>query len=131
MEFVRLILDGNYGDYSYKHSSSIEMDIIGCFFTDNVGCKAGTSRHPTYQDWARDDSLGSCVSGNMIELEKEGEYIFLQDIYSQESEPTRLKMSRAQLVQLLDEWQEKVCKLKPKEVIIKCENGEFSIETKD
>jgi hypothetical protein len=40
-------------------------------------------------------------------------------------------MSGQQLIQLLDDWQEKVCKLKPKEVLIKFENGEFSIETKE
>jgi hypothetical protein len=40
-------------------------------------------------------------------------------------------MSRDQFIKLLDDWQEKVCKLKPKEVIIKHENDEFVIETKN
>jgi hypothetical protein len=45
--------------------------------------------------------------------------------------PPGLKMSRFQFVKLLDEWQEKVCRHQPKEVIIKHENGEFFIETKN
>jgi hypothetical protein len=38
-------------------------------------------------------------------------------------------MSRQQFAQLFDDWQEKVCKYRPKEVIIKHENDQFTIET--
>jgi hypothetical protein len=46
-------------------------------------------------------------------------------------EVIKVTMLRSQLVQLLGEWRDKVCKKAPKEVIIKHENGEFWIETKD
>jgi hypothetical protein len=39
-------------------------------------------------------------------------------------------MTKQQFVQLLDDWQEKVCKPMPTEVIIKYENNQFIIETK-
>jgi hypothetical protein len=81
--------------------------------------------------WAKDDSLGFEVSGNSICLEKEGDYIFMSDLYSEKKEPLKLKISRQQFINLFDFWEQEVCKLKPKEVIIKRENGEFSIETKD
>lgn len=130
MESVQLVYTDK-GYYSCHFRSNAKMEILGHFLSSEVACGMSMLSHPTYQDWVKDDSLGFCVSGNMIELEKEDDYIFLQDMYSQENKPTQLKMSRGQLIRLLDEWQEKVCKLKPKEVIIKHENGEFSIETKD
>lgn len=78
-----------------------------------------------------DDKLGEACSGNITALEKDGDYIELTDLYSEEEVPTILRISRNQFVKLLDEWEEKVCKQKPKEVIIKYDNGEFIIETKD
>ena len=40
-------------------------------------------------------------------------------------------MTLSQYVQLLDEWENKICKEMPKEVIIKHENDQFIIETKN
>ena len=40
----------------------------------------------------------------------------------------KFKISKEQFVQLLEDWQEKVCKNKLKKVIITEENGQFSIE---
>ena len=75
--------------------------------------------------------MGECLSSNITRLEKNGDYIFLTDPYIEKELSTELKMSRQQFVKLFDEWIEKVCKLKPKEVIIKYENDEFIIETKN
>ena len=36
MEFVKLILS-SHGTYLYKDASNIEMTILGCFLTDDVG----------------------------------------------------------------------------------------------
>jgi hypothetical protein len=52
----------------------------------------------------------------------------MSDLYSEEEMPTQLKISREQFVALFNYWQETVCKLKPKEVLIKFENGEFRME---
>jgi hypothetical protein len=40
-------------------------------------------------------------------------------------------MTKKQFVQLLDDWQEKVCKRKPKEVTITYDGNQFTIETSD
>lgn len=40
-------------------------------------------------------------------------------------------MTRQQFAQLFDEWQEKVCQHKPKEVVIKHVNDQFFIETQE
>jgi hypothetical protein len=104
------------------------MNILGNFFSSDVGCS--DQSRPSYRDWALDDSWGMCVSGNITCLEKAGNYIFLTDQYSEESQPTELKISRHKFVQLLDDWQKKVCKHKPKEVTIVYDGTQFTIETR-
>src|SRR5258707_100677 len=79
-------------------------------------------------DLGINDSLGDACSGNITELEKEDNFILLSDLYSEEETPTELKMTRNQFIKLLDDW-EIICKSKPKEVIIKCENDQFIVET--
>jgi len=133
MDFVKLSRDVNYGNYSYGGASSHAMSILGLFFSSDVGCTQGS---PTYAEWAFQDKWGAGFSGNAIRVEKEEDegylytgYIFLSDVFPDEKEPTKLKISRQQFVDIIEEWYEKVCKYKPKEVIIKCENGQFFIET--
>lgn len=130
MSFIKIKLDPSYGDYSYQNGSGIKMDILGIFLSSDVSCKLYQS-YPSWQEWALNDKLGMGTSGNITILEKEGDYIFLSDMCSQEEDPTELKMSRRQFVQLLDEWQEKVCKKLPKEVTITYENDKYIIETVD
>ena len=128
MNFVKLELTPTK-NYLYQDASSIAMNILGNFLSCDVRClRLG---YPSFQDWALDDKLGMGTSGNITFLEKEGDYIFLTDQCSQEEDPTELKMSRQQFVQLLNEWQEKVCKTKPNEVIITHENNEFIIKITD
>jgi hypothetical protein len=126
MHFVKLLYDGR--SYDYKGGTSIEVQIVGHFFATDVGCS--DTSYPTFKDWALNDSLGMGVSGNITALEKEGDYVYLTDSYSMEDVPTEVKMTRQQFVQLFDEWQQKVCKNKPREVIIKHVNDQFIIETK-
>lgn len=123
MEYTTLILE-NYGNYRCTFSSTEDMGTLGLFLTDDVGCPA-----PSYNEWILDDSLGMYVSGNITALEKDGDYILLEDMYDQRKNPTQFKISRKALLELLHDWQEKVCRLKPKKVIIKYENDIFTIET--
>ena len=125
MEFTKLNLS-LYGDYFCKESSNIEMDILGTFLMSDV-----RDWFPSiFREWALDDKLGEACSGNITALEKDGEYIELTDMISEEDIPTILKMTRKELVYVIDAW-EKICELKPKEVIIKYENDEFIVETKN
>ncbi|HEX4068700.1 MAG TPA: hypothetical protein VHX42_01255 [Candidatus Babeliales bacterium] len=125
MEFVKFFLDKNYGDYSSQHASNIEMCILGNFLTSDVGYYPLSYIEYVFNDWEE------YTSSNVTALEKENGYILLTDLYSEEEMPTALKMTRDQFVQMLTEWEEKVLKKKPKEVIIKCEDEQFIIETKD
>jgi len=134
MDFVKLILNVDYGHYSYKGSSSIAMDILGFFLKSDVRC----SEVKFFRDWAvadkNDPTSEFChtVGGNITFLEEEDDgYIYFTDCSSSERRPPELKMPREQLIKILDEWQNKVCTKMPEEVIIMHENGEFWIETKD
>lgn len=125
MEFIKLSY--NNRSYCYMDASNIAMSILGFFLMDDVGC----SDRQFFRDWILSDENAWAVSGNITVLEKVDDDIYLTDQYSQEENPTELKISRQELVRLIDEWRAKVCKDKPQEVIIKHENGQFVIETKN
>lgn len=131
MNFVKLILSP-YKGYHYKDASNIEMNILGNFLTDDVGCY-----NSLYLSWALDDKekedskFYHTIGGNITLLEEEDGYIFLADRSGAESSPKKLRVTVQQFVQLLDDWRDKVCSSKPREVIIKYEDDQFIIETKD
>ncbi|HRN77903.1 MAG TPA: hypothetical protein PLU71_01570 [Candidatus Dependentiae bacterium] len=127
MNFVRLILDIDYGNYSYNGASNTEMGNLGLFFTDDVGCSGGDS----FKDFVLNDKF-LCASSNATYLEKEDDYILLSSLHAEDLyNPVELRITRDQFLKLINDWNEKVCKVKPKEVIIKYENGEFIFETKN
>ena len=129
MNFVTLLLDVNYGNYSYEGASNHEMAILGFFFSSDVRCRRGGS--PTYAEWAFQDKWGTSFCGNAICVEKEEGYVFLSDVFPEEKVPPKLKMSRQQFIDIIEEWYLQVCKNKPKKVLIKYENDQFSIEIQD
>ncbi len=128
MNFVKLELSlGN--TYSYVDASTITMNILGSFLS-TIGCHKSM-----YKEWALADKsdpqgkFGYSCGANIIFLEEEDNDIYLSGYYSEEEIPSRLKMSKEQFVMLLDDWQEKVCSYRPKNVIIKSENNQFFIGT--
>lgn len=124
MEFIKLTRSST-GRYMYEDASNIAMNILGNFLCSDVGI-----RPLSFKQWFFDLSTPYACS-NLTSLEKENEYILLSDLYSEEEEPTELKMTNVQFLQILDDWEEKVIKQKPKEVIITYENDEFVVEAKD
>jgi hypothetical protein len=137
MKFVTLALSP-YGSYSYQESSSTEMDVLGFFLATDVGCRK--QQWPSFKDWAladKDDptsGFNDTIGGNATFLEEDGngDIHIVDDTGSNDDEyyiPGRIKLTRQQLVQLFDNWQEKVCKHKPKKVMIKYDNDQFIIET--
>ncbi|HRN77921.1 MAG TPA: hypothetical protein PLU71_01665 [Candidatus Dependentiae bacterium] len=126
MEFVKLLLNDR-GYYSYQGASNVEMSDISFFLTDDVGC----SGRESFREFALNDNETG-TSSNATHLEKEDGYILLSSLHAEDLDnPIEFKIPIKMFIKLLDDWQEKVCKLKPKEVIIKHENGEFIIETKE
>ncbi|HLW73212.1 MAG TPA: hypothetical protein VKR54_04120 [Candidatus Babeliales bacterium] len=127
MEFVKYIRVSylNHKYYNYEDASSIIMCILGRFLFSDVG-----SDISFYKEWLLDNKYNS-AGGNITELDRVGNYILLTDACSEEDVPTRAKMTNAQFLKLLVDWEEKVCKLKPKEVTIIYDNDEFVFETKN
>lgn len=125
MNVVKFFLDKKYGGYSCRDVSNIEMCILGGFLASDV-------YHPlSFIEWGLTSKWNDETNGNCTFLKKEGNYILLSDLYSEEEVPTTLKLTKEQYKQILTDWEEKVLKLKPKEVTITYENDEFVIETKD
>lgn len=121
MEFVRLGF--SRGSYSYEDCSNMKMCIIGRFLSNDVTFDTSSFRIlAAHADWESSAS-------NATRLEKENGLIMLEDIYSEEEVPTRVPFTHTQFIQLLDDWDAKVVKLRPYEVIIKCENNRFVFET--
>jgi len=126
MEFIKLNrLPMPSVSYSNTNASSIEMCILGYFLISDAD--DATSE---YKKCALNDEL-KYACGNITALKKEDNYVILSDLYSEEENPTELKIRKNQFIKLLDDWEEKVCKLKPKEIVIKHENDQFIIETKN
>ena len=125
MESIHLLVSDS-GWYRYNDASSTEMTILGHFLITDIGCSPSP-----FKEWAFNDNWGDACSGNITGLEKEDNYILLTDLYSDEEVPSALKLTRKQYVEVITDWEEKVCKLKPKEVTITFQNDEYVIETKD
>jgi hypothetical protein len=122
MDRAKIVLNER-GYYRYKNGSNVKMLILSDFFTDDVGCRT------TFRDWAETATDGDCCSGNITRLEIENSDILMTDLYPEV--PAVLRITKDQFIKLFDEWLEKVCKKKPKEVMIIHDNDEFRIEIKD
>jgi len=125
MNIVKFTLDKNFGNYCARNASNIEMNILGNFLTDDASYDPSSFKEYALNNWEK------YTSSNATALEKENGYILLMDLNAEEKNQTILKMTREQFIKILTDWEEKVLKLKPKEVIIKYENDQFIIETKD
>jgi hypothetical protein len=136
MNIIRFEL--NHGSYTPKNDSNLEMCILGHFLTSDVGWR----RASFFKQWALADKkdpkseFNYSIGGNATYLEEDdnGDVHLIDDTGSDEDDiyyvPAHFKMTKQQFVQLLDDWQEKVCKYKPREVLITEENGKFTIEIK-
>jgi hypothetical protein len=131
IDFVKIVLDPKRQDYFYEDSSSISMDILAFLLIRDVDCRINEASFTALQEWALNDDLGYAMSSNSTLYEKEGSYIHLRDLHSNEEISIKVTMLRSKFVELIDEWQDKVCKNMPKKVILKHQNGEFFIETQE
>jgi|GEM_PF-1954139 hypothetical protein len=121
MQFVKLVISPTQR-YSYKDASNIEMNILGDFLASDVGY-----RPLPFRQWIFDNTSQN-ANGSLTALQKDADYIVLTDIFTEEESPAELKMSPKQFVQILTDWQEKVCNARPQAIIIKHENDQFVIE---
>jgi len=132
MKFIKLKLNTCYQTYWYKDASDIPMNYLGTFFSSEVGCPAYT-----WDNWIMDTEDDE-TSGNEMVLEKEKGYIYISSLYDengycgvQEDQSKKLKISANNLLQLISDWKEKVCKKMPQEVTITYDSDAFILITSD
>jgi hypothetical protein len=120
MNNVKIFLNER-GYYQRESGSTIKMSLLAGLFVDDVGCNRAS-----FKEWADTASDGDCFSGNITNLELEGDDIVMTDLYPEV--PAEVRMTRHQFVKLFDEWQEKVCKNRPRELFIIHDNDEYFIK---
>ena len=124
MQYVNLIYNNDF--YNYNGGSDVEIEILGGFLSSDIGCH-GISM---LKRWIYDEKY-TTLETNTTDLEKQGDYIILRDLFPQERyKHSSCKMTAIQLFQLIHDWQEKVCKHKPQEVTIIFNNNECSMDIK-
>ena len=121
MNCVKITYTGK--NYSCLAADTIKISILGHFLTSDVRCMNVNF----YKKWGLDNNQDT-TGGNITYLEKENGHIYLSDLYSEEKVPTKLIMTIEQFVQLLGDWDIKVCKARPQEVSITYDNDQFTIE---
>jgi hypothetical protein len=132
MQFYKLFYNEKSGNYDYKDGEGIEVCIVGCFLLSDVRCNT-----QLFSAWILADKndpnskFSHSIGGNLTQLEEYEGNVFLREWFSEEEVPTEIAIPREQFIKLLDDWENKVCKSRPQEVIIKYENSEYSIETKN
>jgi len=129
---VNLMLENNF--YERIYESSFEMAILGVFLSRDVRWDYVDNFKTWEIDWKvnREKKRIYAIDNTIVTLERTKGYIYFTNENPNDDsiEPiTYFKISTQQFLQLLDDWQEKVCNQKPKRVCIKHENNEFTIET--
>ncbi len=123
MKYAKLEFNAAWNTYTCTEASDADMLILGNMLADDVRGNA-----LSYKQTLADDTLHG-QSGNFVSMVKENSYVMLSDLYSEETVPTEFRIPQHAFERLLDDWEEKVYKHKPREVIIKHVNYQFVIET--
>jgi len=120
MIFIRLRF--REGTYGLAESHDKKLNKLAFFFTDDV-----RSHVASFKSWLLNPLLDYTAS-NYSFLEKEGDTVIIGDQYAV-GDPYEycLELPISDLIQLLDQW-DTLYKRKPKEIIIKCENGKIVLE---
>lgn len=123
-KYTKLKLNPAWNIYTCIEASDKEMTILGNMLADDVRDNA-----LSYKQTISDHKLRG-QGGNFTFMEKENGYVLISDLYAEEPIPTEFKISQQSFIHLLDEWQDKVYKSKPQDVIITYNDDRFNIETK-
>jgi len=125
MKYAKLELNAAWNTYTCTEASDAEMLILGNMLADDVRDNA-----LSYKQTLADDTLRG-QNGNFVSMVKENDHVILSDLYSEKAVPTEFRIPQHAFEQLLDDWQEKICNVRPKELIIEQNDSAFIVETKD
>src|SRR5579871_1351100 len=124
MDYVHIINIGN--SYTCDNGSDLKMELLGLFLADDISCH----NIIFLRNWILNPQYTETET-NITTLEKQGDYIILKDLFPQEGyEHAMCKMTAPQLLQLIHDWEDLVCRQKPKEVTILYDNDndQFTIK---
>ena len=110
-------------EFRYKDASDISMNILINFLISDVR----NANIEYYKQWALNPWLESS-GGNISDLYKEDDYIFIEDLYPEpEFKDIACKIKKSEFIKLLDEWK-KHYDMKPKEILITKEGEIFNLQ---
>lgn len=107
MIILKFILYDNV--YLSNYCSEPEICILGNFLQDY-----GSGYKSTFKEWVYDKYINT--GSNTCYLEKEGNYIIIEDDYTEDPNAPIFKISKEKFIKMLNEW-EKIYRLKADEVI--------------
>ena len=103
----------------------MKLNNLGIFLVHDIGC-TGTIE---IRKWLSEESSGE-YGTNAHSIEMENNHIVVKFEYADDPDNAEcFSLAKKIFLNILDEW-EKVCKEKPKEVIITEENGKYTFEKK-
>ena len=116
--------------YTIYDTSNQSMYILGSFFSD-IGNRQDLIYF--FENWPFDENESDCINTNATCIEKEDRLIYLTSSIPGDDgyDNTALIMTYQQFSELMHNWQEKVCKSKPEEIMITYDNNQFNLETKE
>ncbi len=122
-----LIFVRYHTEFGYRYqtdNSNISLMSLVEFLSTEVQC-FGTMRLTRLINQLVED--GDSTSGNIIDIEKRGNYFYLRFVYEDpEDFSDALEISKEELFKLMSIW-EKLMKEKPEEIILIRDNGKFEL----
>jgi len=120
--YVRL--EREWKSYAHDDGSDAGMDLLGDFLERNVELSV-----TPYKEWLLDSSL--MKTDDTVLLYKKDGCIVLKERFPAKKDVVKFAMTAEQCMQLLDDWDTKVCIPRPKIVTIWYDNDQFMIETSE
>jgi len=120
--YVRL--EREWKSYAHDDGSDAGMDLLGAFLERNVELSV-----TPYKEWLLDSSLMRI--DDTVPLYKKDGCIVLKESFPEKKDVVEFAMTAEQCMQLLDDWDTKVCIPRPKIVTIWYDNDQFMIETSE
>jgi len=131
MDFLKMKLDN--GGYLYEYACTVKMYVLYKFLSNDIKCNNFIFRRWVFANkFDSSSEFTPIIKGSITFLEEKNDgFIYLCAFLSLEddNELVEFKLTKEQFVKILDDWEQKVCKLMPTDVSIKYGDNKFIIDT--
>lgn len=115
--------------YSIEQSNDDIIQLLSLFLLSDVGCSKDNDI--PFVSWLENpDPIIDHDASNYAFLEREGNLITIGCRYDEDPYERAIEIDRLKLSKIIREWN-KLCNLKPKEIIITKENDNFQISVRN